>query len=254
MPAWGRQEGGFDFRIARNDVRTEKVFFLSEGHRISGILHLPEKGNPPCVVASHGLLSSKDSEKYIAFGERISKEGIAMLRFDFRGIGESEGRIEDDTVSRRISDLGSAIDFVKSRADLGNRVGLLGSSLGGYVSLIKASMDREIRAVVIWATPFHLDDLKSNKGAEGHPLPADAFFKDLPKHRLLPLLPKVSNCMVIHGEKDELVPVDQAWEIFHSLGVSKEIHIIEAADHRLTDPKHRHRAMDLSVEWFNEYL
>ncbi len=121
------------------------------------------------MIASHGLLSSKDSEKYIALGERLSREGFAMLRFDFRGIGESEGRIEDDTVSRRIVDLGSAIDFVKSRPGLGNRIGLVGSSLGGYVSLIKASMDKEIRAVVTWATPFHLDDLKSNKGTEGPP-------------------------------------------------------------------------------------
>lgn len=235
-------------------MRTEKVFFQSEGEKLSGILHLPEKERPPCVIASHGLLSSKDSEKYIALGNRLTQEGIAMLRFDVRGIGESEGRIEDDTVSRRVIDLGSAIDSIRPRRDLGNRIGLLGSSLGGYVSLIKASTDNEIRAVVIWATPFHLDDLKSNEGAEGHPLPEEAFFKDLPKHRLLPLLSKVSNCIVIHGEKDELVPVDQAWEIFHSLGSPKEIHIIEGADHRLTEPAHRGRAMELSAEWFKKYL
>jgi dipeptidyl aminopeptidase/acylaminoacyl peptidase len=235
-------------------MRVDKVTFVSEGQRLAGILHLPEKENPPCVIASHGLLSSKDSEKYVALGNRLSQEGIAMLRFDFRGIGESEGRIEDDTVSRRIVDLGSAIEFVRSRRDLGNRIGLLGSSLGGYVSLIKASMDQTIRAVVIWATPFHLDDLKSNKGTEGHPLPAETFFEDLPKHRLLPLLSKVSNCMVIHGEKDELVPVGQAWEIFHSLSAPKEIHVIEGADHRLTEPAHRGRAMELSAEWFKKYL
>jgi dipeptidyl aminopeptidase/acylaminoacyl peptidase len=232
----------------------ETVTFQSEGQRISGILHVPDVWSRACVIASHGLLSSKDSEKYIALGERFSREGFAMLRFDFRGVGESEGRLEDDTVSRRIVDLGAAIDFVKSRPGLGNRIALVGSSLGGYVSLIKASMDKEIRAVVVWATPFHLDDLKSNKGTEGHPLPAEPFFKDLPKHRLLPLLPKVSNCMVVHGEKDELVPVDQAWEIFHSLNAPKEIHIIEGADHRLTEPKHRQRAMELTVDWFKKYL
>lgn len=235
-------------------MQTEKVFFKSEGQKLSGILHLSEKKNPPCVIASHGLLSSKDSEKYIVLGNRLSQEGIAMLRFDFRGIGESEGRMEDDTISRRIVDLGSAIDFIRTRQNLGNRIGLLGSSLGGYVSLIRASMDKDIKAVGIWATPFHLDDLKSNKGTEGHPLPEETFFEDLPKHRLLPLLPKVSNCMVIHGEKDELVPVDQAWEIFDGLGAPKEIHIIEGADHRLTDPAHRSRAMELSVQWFKKYL
>jgi dipeptidyl aminopeptidase/acylaminoacyl peptidase len=232
----------------------EKVSFKSEGNKISGILHLPEGKNPPCVIASHGLLSSKDGEKYTAIGQRLSQEGIAMLRFDFRGIGESEGRLKDDTVSRRIADLDSAIPFVRSYPGMGNRIGLLGSSLGGYISLIVASMEREIRTVVIWATPFHLDDLGSKKQEEEQPLPGKAFFKDLPKHRLFPLLPKVSNCMVIHGEKDELVPVNQAWEIFHTLGAPKEIHVIEDADHRLTNPSHRQRAIELSVEWFIKYL
>jgi dipeptidyl aminopeptidase/acylaminoacyl peptidase len=234
-------------------MRIEKIFFMSEGMKISGVLHLPDQANPPCVIASHGLLSSKDSEKYVAIGQRLSQEGIALLRFDFRGIGESEGRLQDDTVRRRIADLGSAIDFVKSHWGTGDRIGLLGSSLGGYISLIRASMEREMRAVVIWATPFHLDDLGS-KGTEENPLPGEAFFKDLPKHRLLPLLPKVSNCLVIHGEKDELVPVDQAWEIFHNLGAPKEIHVIEEADHRLTNPSHRHRAIELSMDWFEKYL
>jgi dipeptidyl aminopeptidase/acylaminoacyl peptidase len=232
----------------------EKVSFKSEGNKISGILHLPEGKNPPCVIASHGLLSSKDSEKYIAIGQRLSQEGIALLRFDFSGIGESEGRLKDDTVSRRIADLDSAIPFVRSYPGMGNRIGLLGSSLGGYISLIVASMERDIRTVVIWATPFHLDDLGSKKQEEEQPLPGKAFFKDLPKHRLFPLLPKVSNCMVIHGEKDELVPVDQAWEIFHTLGAPKEIHVIEDADHRLTNPSHRQRAIELSAEWFMKYL
>jgi alpha-beta hydrolase superfamily lysophospholipase len=234
-------------------MKVGKVSFASEGQKIAGILHLPDEKNPACVIASHGLLSSKNSEKYIALGEHISGKGIAMLRFDFRGIGESEGRFEDDTVSRRIADLDSAIAFVKSYPGMGNRIGLLGSSLGGYISLIVASRKKEIRAVVLWATPFHLDDLGS-KGTEQNPLPGEAFFNDLPRHRLSPLLPKVSTCFVIHGERDELVPVDQAWEIFHTLGAPKEIHVMEDADHRLTKPAHRQRAIDLTVGWFKKYL
>ena len=148
-------------------MNTEKVSFNSEAQRVAGILHLPEEKNPPCVIASHGLLSSKDSEKYIAMGETLSQKGMALLRFDFRGIGESEGKWEDDTVSRRITDLRSAIDFVRSYAGLRNRIGLLGSSLGGYVTLIVASVDKEIRASVIWATPFHLDGLELKQGVEG---------------------------------------------------------------------------------------
>ncbi len=235
-------------------MKVEKVSFKSEGKRISGILHLPEKINPSCVIASHGLLSSKDSEKYIALGEQISREGISMLRFDFRGIGESEGGEEDNTVSKKIADLSAAIDFIRSYPGLENRIGLIGSSLGGFLSLIKASEDKEIRTVVIWATPLHLEDLGTKKQEEDYPLPPEAFFEDLPKHRLVPLLHKVSNCLVIHGEEDELVPLDQALGIFYNLSVPKEIHVIGGADHRLTDPAHRQRAIELSVDWFKKYL
>lgn len=235
-------------------MKIEKVSFQSEGYKIAGVLHLPDEKTPPCVIASHGLLSSKDSEKYVALGEQISKEGMAMLRFDFRGIGESEGSEEDNTISKKITDLSAAIDFIKSYPGLGNRIGLLGSSLGGFLSLMKASMDKEIGAVVIWATPLHMDDLGSKKQEEDYPLPPEAFFEDLPKHRLLPLLPKVSNGLVIHGEKDELVPMEQALGIFYSLSPPKEFHVIGGADHRLLDPAHRQRAIELSVDWFKKYL
>ncbi len=238
----------------RGEVRTQKVSFQNEGCKISGVLHLPNRENPPCVIASHGLLSSKESEKYIALGERISKEGMAMLRFDFRGIGGSGGGEEDNTVSKKIADLSAAVGFMGSYPGLGESVGLIGSSLGGFISLIKASMDRRVKATVAWATPHHLDDLKSKERDPSTPLPPDAFFEDLPKHRLLPLLSQVSHGMVIHGEKDELVPVEQAWEIFYHLAEPKEIHVIEEADHRLTGLSHRQRAIELSVNWFKKYL
>ncbi len=235
-------------------MKMEKISFESEGQKISGILHFPVEKNPPCVIASHGLLSGKNSEKYIALGEQISKEGIAMLRFDFRGIGESEGREEDNTISKKVADLNAGIDFIRSYPGLGNRIGLIGSSLGGFLSLIKASEDKGIKAVVTWATPIHLDDLGTERQEGDYPLPPEVFFEDLPKHRLVPLLPKVSHCLVIHGERDELVPLDQALGIFTHLRVPKELHVIGGADHRLTDPAARQRAIDLSVDWFKKYL
>ena len=235
-------------------MKIEKVSFQSEGQKISGVLHLPDREDPPCVIASHGLLSSKDSEKYVALGNRMSEESMAMLRFDFRGIGESEGNEEDNTITKKLADLSSALYFIRSHPDLGNWIGLVGSSLGGFLSLIKASIHKEIGAVVVWATPLHLDDLGSKEQTEDYPLPPEAFFEDLPKHRLLPILNGVSNCLVIHGEEDELVPVEQALGIFYQLSSPKEIHLIGGADHRLTEPLHRQRAIDLTVEWFKKYL
>ncbi len=235
-------------------MKTEPVSFESEGQTIKGILHLPDKKRPPCVIASHGLQSSKESEKFIAIGERFSQEEIAMLRFDYRGCGESEGSPQEDTITRRMADLQAAIDFMRSYPGIGKKRGLLGSSLGGYLSLMKASADREIRTTIAWATPFHLDDLGAKKEGEEYPPPGEAFLQDLSNHRLLPHLPKVSNCLIIHGSKDELVPTDQAWEIFQGLGSPKEIRVIEGGDHRFSNPVHRQRAIDLSVAWFKKFL
>ncbi len=235
-------------------MKMERVTFLSEGKIISGILHLPDRERPPCVIASHGLLSSKESEKYIALGHRMSEEGLAMLRFDFRGIGESEGSEEDNTVSKKLVDLSSAIQFVRSHMGPGVRLGLVGSSLGGFLSLIQASKDPSLKALVIWATPLHLDDLETKEQNEDYPLPPRVFFEDLPNHRLLTLLPRVSNCLVIHGEEDELVSTEEAREIFRHLSLPKELLLIGGADHRLTRPEHRRRAIDLTVEWFKKSL
>lgn len=235
-------------------MKIEKVSFQSEGCKIIGVLHLPDSEHPSCVIASHGLLSSKNSEKYIALGNRMAEEGMALLRFDFRGIGESEGSEEDNTISKKLVDLRSAIDFIRSYSGLGGRIGLLGSSLGGFLSLIQASRAPEIRAVVTWATPFHLDDLGSKEQEEDYPLPPKVFFEDLSKHQLMPLLPRVSNSLIIHGERDELVPLAQAIEIFHHLNLPKEIHVIGGADHQLTLPAHRQRAIDLTVDWFRRFL
>ena len=169
-------------------MKTENVSFESEGQKIAGVLHLPDQSKPACVIASHGLLASKDSDKYVVLGEKLTQEGIAFLRFDFRGCGESEGKIEENTITGRIADLDSAINFIRSYRGLKKRIGLLGSSLGGYVSLIKASRDPEIRTSVVWATPFHLDGLKAKMGTEEMPPLGEAFFTDLLNYRLQPLL------------------------------------------------------------------
>ncbi|MCX8117198.1 MAG: alpha/beta hydrolase [Desulfobacterota bacterium] len=236
-------------------MKLEKVFFKSEHCNIAGVLHLPSHTErPPCVVASHGLLSSKESEKYISLGHRMAEEGMALLRFDFRGIGESEGGEEDQTISKKLIDLGSALQFVRSYLGPNIRVGLVGSSLGGFLSLIQASKEKAIEALVVWATPLQLKDLETKKQKEDYPLPPRAFFEDLPNHCLLPLLPKVSRCLVIHGEEDELVPPEEPWEIFRHLGLPKELHVIGGADHRLFQPDHRRRAIELTVDWFKKFL
>jgi dipeptidyl aminopeptidase/acylaminoacyl peptidase len=235
-------------------MRIEKVSFTSHGQAVAGALHLPEVKKPPCVIASHGLFSSKDSEKYIRLGDRCGQKEIALLRFDFRGFGESEGRVSESTVSARLMDLNMAIEFVRSHPRVGDRIGLMGSSLGGYLSLMEAARRKDIRAVVTWATPFTLAGLQERRGEGEMASLGKEFFHDIKAHDLAPVLSKVANCLVIHGEQDELVPVVQAKMIYEGLNYPKGMEIVEEADHRLTQPDHREKAIEITLKWFERYL
>lgn len=235
-------------------MKVEKISFSSHGQAVVGALHLPDMEKPSCVIASHGLFSSKDSEKYITLGHRFHRKGIAFLRFDFRGCGESGGKTTETTVSDRLRDLNMAIGFVRSHPRIGPRIGLMGSSLGGYISLIVSAGENGIRSVVTWATPFTLAGLEEKRGDEEMASLGEEFFHDIKAHNLTSALGKVPNCLVIHGDRDELVPVEQARMIYEHLNYPKKMEIIEGGDHRLNHPDHREKAIEMSLEWFERYL
>ena len=235
-------------------MKVEKISFSSHGQAVVGSLHLPDMEKPPCVIASHGLFSNKDSQKYITLGDRFPRKGIALLRFDFRGCGESGGKISESTVSGRLGDLNIAIGFVRSHPYINPRIGLMGSSLGGYISLIKAAGEEDIRAVVTWATPVTLVGLEEKRGQGEMASLGEEFFQDIKTHDLTPILGKVVNCLVIHGDRDELVPVEHARMIYEHLNSPKKMEVIEGGDHRLTHPNHREKAIEMTLEWFERYL
>lgn len=235
-------------------MNVERASFSSREGEVIGVIHLPDIQKPPCVIASHGLFSNKDGEKYLALGGRFPGRGIALLRFDFRGCGESSGKTSESTVSERLKDLCSAIGFVRSHPRVGSRIGLMGSSLGGFVSLIVAAGDADIRAVAAWATPFSLMGLEARRADPEMASLGEGFFEDLRVHDLTSLLEKVSKGLVIHGDQDKQVPVEHARLIYERLSCPKNLEIIRGGDHRLTHPRHREKAIETTLEWFERYL
>ena len=226
----------------------------SEGERLDGILHLPGPGRWPCTVLVHGLLSSKLSDKYLLLADRLVEAGYACLRFDFRGCGLSGGKLAETTVAGRIQDLQKVLHALQDHPAMNGHLSLLGSSLGGYISLFIAAEEPRVRGTVLWATPAHLRDLREREEAlRGHGL-GIPFFQELHGGNFLEAPPGVSHCLIIHGDQDELIPLPHARTLYQKARDPKALEIIEGADHRLTDRRHREEAIRLSLVWFKRYL
>jgi fermentation-respiration switch protein FrsA (DUF1100 family) len=233
----------------------ERLTIPVGGVNLAAVLHLPEAGQRwSCVVAAHGLLSCKDSDKYVQIGEAFSQAGSAVCRFDFRGCGESEGSLAETTVAQRVADLQSVVERMRVHPALSGRVALLGSSLGAYVSLFVASQDFKIKAVAAWATPANLDDLAERPDAVRAQGLGDAFIAELKAGRHLRAPVGVRYCLFIHGDRDELIPLEHARHLFDASLNPRQLEIIHGGNHQLTDAAHRTHATRLSLDWISQYL
>lgn len=236
-------------------MRIEALTTISDGFKISGLMHLPGKLPAPCIICSHGLFSSKDSSKFVAMAQHLAAKGFIAIRYDHRGCGASEGQIEKTTVTSRIHDLESVyIHACQQTSYINGRFGLMGSSLGGYISLLAASVHSVFEAVVTWATPFIIRRPSKNHTTSAMAVLNDTFYTDLDRHRLSEILGGLSNCMVLHGQNDELVPVVHAYNIYQNLAEPKRFDILAGADHRFSNEKHRRQAIRCTCAFFRQYL
>ena len=233
-------------------IQERHTVALPGGH-LALVLHLPDGTGPtPCVIACHGLSASKDSDKYLLLGEEFSRAGLALARFDFRGCGESSGKETETTVATRLEDGRAVLNHLVAHPRLDRRFPFLGSSLGGFVALHLAAERPETPAVVTWNAPASLEDLGDDvarDAAIGTP-----FLLELATHRYDSSPAGVERHLAIHGDADDVVPVEHG-TILHARGAEPcDLVIIEGGDHRLTDPLHRKDAVRRSIEWIQRFL
>ena len=231
------------------------VDFTADRFKLRGTLHLPQSPSPPVVIGCHGLLSDRNSPKQIALAQACNRLGLAFFRFDHRGCGESEGRLaEHTTLEARCSDLLHAIRHLAGRADLGKRVGLFGSSMGGAVCL-RAAAHAAIASLVTFAAPVRSRPLKiAGRHAEKDPERARMAAVLREDYDLGTELNKLRNIMVFHGEADDVVPVAHAHEIFQRAAEPKRLVIQPRGDHLMSDPRHQQEFVREASLWLSTGL
>jgi len=231
------------------------AFTCARGQRLQGLLHRAAESGPAAVVC-HGMLSDKSSAKLAELAGRLVTRGVSALRFDFAGRGESEGTLETLTVSGEVEDLGAAVTWLRGQGY--GPLGLAGSSLGGTVALLHAARDQEIRAVATINSPARLARLHEEidreawqrdgvlvleQGRLGY-----GFYEDALTHDLEAAARAAGErLLVIQGAADAVVdPTDGSLLAQAALC---DLLVLDGADHRLTDERHRERVLDTVTDF-----
>ena len=249
--------------------REERVSFSNRrGQTLKGVLHLPE-GNKihAAVLLCHGLESNKESGKLITLSRDLAERGILALRFDFAYAGESSGKFEEITYSGEVEDLAGAFAFVLQYQV--KKVGVLGSSMGGTAALLFAAIEKRVTALVTIAAPVHpekftdrlltQDEVKQWREVgwisyHGRRINV-SLLDELEKINIPAEIKKIScPVLIIHGDADQTVPVEEAHELHGLLKGTKKICILKESDHRLSDPSHLNEALDEALIWITEHL
>ncbi len=249
------------------------VQFRVDGQTVYGMMHLPErKGKVPAVAMCHGFTGNRIEAHrlFVKTARILAANGIAALRFDFRGSGESEGDFEQVTISSEIADALEAINFLRKQPEIDHdRIGLIGLSLGGCVATCTAARNEKVRALVLWAA---VADLKILLNMLTQPEVRDsldkqgwfdfggwkiskAFYNDAASiDPLRESLRYDGAVLIVHGANDPVVPVDHAHRYYAAFRCTKKLHIVPEADHTFARFNWEEEVMSLTLEWLKTHL
>lgn len=232
----------------------KNITFSSGDFQLKGVLHLPlDSDKPPVVIGSHGLFSDKDSPKQIALAEHCNAHGMAYFRFDHRGCGDSEGNFKEVTgFDARCNDLLSAVSSMREQEELGKKIALFGSSLGGAACL-GIFQKAEISALVTFAAPirsepvFRAMEKADDAGMKDFNLPALHF-------DLSGKLSGISHALIFHGDSDKVVSPSDAHRIYQKAALPKRVILLKNGDHRMSREDNQEKFYRESVLWFRKWL
>ena len=251
-------------------MASEKFDFKNEnGETLSGKLELPEGELKTLAIFAHCFTCSKNILAATRIPRRLTENNIGVLRFDFTGLGNSEGDFANTNFSSNISDLFSAYTALKERYFAPTL--LIGHSLGGSAVLKAATQLDDVKAVVTIGAPSNVkhvvDNFKEdldNIVKNGEALVNLAGRKFTIKKQFLDdleettLLDGVSNfkkaLLVMHSPTDQTVSVDHASKIFLAAKHPRSFISLDKADHLIMSPQYAQYTADVIGSWVSHYV
>jgi hypothetical protein len=252
------------------------VAFTNEGELIIGILHIPDRlredERVPAVVMLHGFTGNKSEAHrlFVHVARALCEAGYIVLRFDFRGSGDSDGDFEDVTVPGELSDAVRSLDFISEVDGVDpKKIGVLGLSMGGRVASILASRDSRLKFVILYSAAlaplkkWFLGSLGEEALARlerGEPVHFGngwylkrRFFETVDSVVPLDILDRILiPVLIVHGDSDNVIPLEvakKAYEILMDLNTKNELYIVKGGDHVFTRKEHTQEVIEKTLNW-----
>lgn len=249
---------------------TERFTFTGHaGDTLAARLDLPEGPVLATALFAHCFTCSKDIPAARRIAARLAGAGIAVLRFDFTGLGHSQGEFENTSFATNIEDLVLATQALEERGM--PPALLIGHSLGGAAMLAAARRIDSARAVVTIGAPFDpghvthnfgdaLETIEAEGAAEvmlgGRPVRIGKNFVE--SVRAEQLEGEIANLrralLVLHAPRDAVVGIENAAEIFGAARHPKSFVTLDNADHLISDPANAEYAAEVIAAWAARYL
>ncbi|WP_441259101.1 bifunctional alpha/beta hydrolase/OsmC family protein [Bradyrhizobium sp. 521_C7_N1_3] len=249
---------------------TERFQFTGEGgHQLAAALELPDGEPAAYALFAHCFTCGKDTLAAKRISVALAAKGIAVLRFDFTGLGSSEGDFANSTFSSNVADLVHAADHLRKVRRAPSI--LIGHSLGGAAILAAAGRIPEAKAVVTIAAPSdpahvtglfseHLESIRAQGEVEvslaGRPFRIKReFLDDIAEQELMKDITGLHKALlVMQSPVDDTVGIDNATKIFVAARHPKSFVSLDHADHLLTKPADAIYAADVIAAWASRYI
>lgn len=247
---------------------TEKILFTGHtGETLAARLDMPTAPHVATALFAHCFTCGKDIQAARRIAQRLSAMGIAVLRFDFTGLGHSGGEFENTTFSTNVGDLLAAAAYLESR-DMAPGL-LIGHSLGGAAVLAAAPRISSVNAVVTIGAPFDPEHVTHNFADSrmdadgtlnvmlaGRPMRiGKGFLEDVSAANLEADISGLKAALlVMHAPRDAIVGVENATQIFTAARHPKSFVTLDDADHLVSRPQDAEYAAEVISAWAGRYL
>jgi hypothetical protein len=248
------------------------TFSSASGLSTPAILTEPSTSTNLCVILCHGFLSDKNSRTNRRLTELLVPQGIATFRFDWSGMGESKERFSHMSLKECKEQLDAAFQVLQERGM--NRIGLVGSSFGGLLAILSSPEQPTLKALGLkcpvmdfpevlrlefgpetmerWKSTNHIPNIVG----DGSPVPLHYnFYEECLTYDAYTAISRIHvPTLVVHGDQDELIPRPQIDRLLTTLNTTKQLQLIEGADHQFGRPEEFRLMTNHLANWMIQYL